>query len=272
VGATNLASLPGVECLNPGAPEAERRYVKFFGNKEIYLHDQYEKAVSALVGRYKDNVIVGMNGYGALPPERCAAWGVKPGAYEAACSRLLFEVTQRLRAEYPGVNVLFAHGASNCGVDSSIIAVARKLNVPNLGHSYPDFMFYVDDLDEVPIYVADTKEAYAEAFIKTLDILIAANGGEHAFQHDINAVFRLQKHLITFNVLKALSDRGGPPAVNANGKIEDAVAAFQQRFYSVGQMIGVEVRDPWKAAVTEVTEVAVKQARGLLSPERALGI
>ncbi len=261
-----LQGMPGVTCENPDASENDRIFVKRFAKKRIYLPDQYEQAVKEnLTGN--DVIIIGMNGYSSLTPDQCRAYGVQPGAYEAACEGILMNVCEALEATFQGMHIRFADGASNVGVDKVLIKVARKRNYQHLGHSCPKFMFYVED-DGDPVYVAETQEAYAGAFIDSLNILIAANGRVQAFEHDIDAVFKKLKHLIPINVLRSISTTGGPPALGPNGKIEDAVAAFEQRVHLANQMI-YSSRDPYRSMVSHVCESASAIVRTLISPERA---
>jgi len=266
-GATHVATLPNVVCLNPESAEPGRVYEKRFLDKEIYLPRQYQRAFDAhLLGL--DTVVLGMNGYSLLTEKQCLSWGVKPGAYEAACRQLLREIYRALDEAFPGIDVRFAHGASDTGVDRAVIQVAKELNRPQLGHSCPEFMFYVQDGDGVPVYVAATQDEYANSFIRSLQILIAANGRQQAFSIDIDAAFKMLRSVILVNVLKSISTTGGPPAI-ADGRVEDAVAAFEHLVHAVGQQMGVIAVDPYHALVAHIRDVTVSIARGLISPERA---
>lgn len=268
--AAYLLQEQGVFCENPGAPEADRIYAKLFENpgKKIYLPDQYDLAYrEVLTGR---NVIrFGANGYSDLKPDRCAYFGIEPGAYEEACFGLLKHMYDSLCADYAGVDIRIVHGASNCGIDKVLIRLANQYNRNQLGHSCPGFMFYVDPNDGVPVYVGANKETYADAFIRSLDMLIACNGGEQAFLHDIAATFRHKKHLIPVNVLRAISRSGGPSAISAGGKIDDAVSAFEHRVH----MANTEVRNasnPFIALAEHLSESASTIARtDLLCPALA---
>lgn len=267
-GAAYLAKESGVVCENPAAAEADRIYAKFFENpdKQIYLPDQYDLAVAQnLTGK---NVIrLGANGYSKLTPERCAAWGIQPGAYEAACFGLLSYMYEALCADFPGVDIRFVNGASNVGIDKVLIQVAQTYNRYQLGHSCPGFMFYVDPDDGVPVYVGATKEQYADAFIRSLNILVACNGGEQAFVHDISAMFRHKRHLIPVNVIRSISTCGGPPAV-VDGRVEDAVAAFEQHVHTMTQAL-YQASDPYLAITRHVTQAASQIARRQLVPSLA---
>lgn len=264
-GASYVATLAGVSCINPDAAEAERVYSKTFSQKPIYMPHEYERAVRENL-KGTDVIVLGMNGYSSLTSEKCAEWGVAPGAYEAACAGILESIIIELEKSYPGVDIRLAHGASELGVDGVILKVAAKLNKRQLGHSCPRFMFYVED-DDVPVYVAKTQVDYANAFIDSLAVLVAANGREQAFKHDLNAVFDKAKHVIPVNVLRSISTTGGPPARNADGKIEDAVAHFEQRVHLMYQAFNGS-GDPYVDIVNHVTGQVRKIGRLLISPER----
>jgi len=268
-----LLSQPGVVCENPEASEGERIYSKLFADpeKRIYLPGEYDLAVAEVLARgpaAKNVLRVGANGYSDLSLERCRAWGIKPGSYQEACFGLLLSMYEALCRDYPGVDVRFVHGASNVGIDKVLIALANKFERPQLGHSCPGFMFYVDPNDKVPVYCAATKEDYADAFIRSLDVLVACNGGEQAFVHDISSMFRHKRHLIPVNILRSISDNGGPPAVDADGKIVDAVAAFEQHVHMMGHAV-YEAADPYIALVSHVCDETSILARRMLSPTLA---
>jgi hypothetical protein len=266
-GANHVAGLAGVTCLNPGAGEADRIYEKRFFKKPIYMPRDYERAVREVLSG-KDVIVIGMNGYSSLTDEQCRAWGVRPGAYEAACAGLLEAACAELSEAFPRIDIRFAHGASDWGIDGVILKVAAKLERPQLGHSCPQFMFYVTD-DDVPVYCAADKVKYANAFIDSLQILLACNGRVQAFEHDIDACFKKLKHVIPLNVLKSISTTGGPPAIGADGKIEDAVAAFEQRVHMQARQISLVGKDAYLDIVGHVSDVTVSITRQLISPDRA---
>lgn len=261
-----VASIAGVTCENPDAAPEQQIHVKRFAKKRIYTGRQYAQAVKEVLTG-KEVVVIGMNGYSALSEAQCRAWGVKPGAYEAACVGILKSVYQTLVTMYPTIDIRFAHGASNVGVDAALIKVATELNRPQLGHSCPKFMFYVED-DDLPVFVAKTQAEYAERFIDSLQILIAANGRVQAFEHDIMAVFKKLKHVVPVNVLRSISTTGGPPAINADGKIEDAVAAFEQRVHLAHRML-YSTDDMYRDMVGHLCQTTAAIVRPLLSPEQA---
>jgi len=262
--------ITGVVCINPDASEAKRVYRKVFRRKPVYLAKEYERAVEAHL-RGTDVVVIGMNGYSYLPEDTCRKWGVQFGAYEAACKSILFHIAETLQAEYPGIDIRFAHGASAMGVDLAVVSVARRLNRPQLGFNCPSFMFYVED-DDVPVYIADNKNEYADAFVRSLNILIAANGRTHSYQMDIAAVFKHYIYLIPINVMRLIStNSSGPPAI-MDGNVEDAVALFEERVFTIGtRVLTSRTRDAWRAAIEEVQDVTTMISRQLLSAERAFG-
>lgn len=260
-----------ITCENPTLPKRERIYHKIFTKTLIYLPNEYEQAVREVL-RGRDVVVLGPNGYSNLTEEECLTWGVKVGAYEAACEALLTNITMLLQEKFPGIDVRFAHGASWMFIDGVTIRVANKLNRPQLGHSCPRYMFYVRD-EGVPVYVGKDKADYSDKFVESLDILIAANGRVTAFQHDINAAFLKLKHIILVNVLRSISETGGPPAIGPDGYIEDAVAAFEQRVHMMATQLGFVVgHDKWGELVSHAQEVVVSICRNLISPERAFSV
>lgn len=267
-GSESRGDQPGVTCANPNALPEDRVYRKVFTQKPIYLSDEYDRAVTGhLTGL--DVVVLAMNGYSRLTDDQCRDWGVHPGAYEAACKALFVGVISSLQREFPGVDVRIAHGASDMGIDRVAIEVSRRFNRMQLGHSCPKFMLYVVD-DDVPVYVAATQEAYAKAFIDSLTILIAANGRAQSFEHDIQAAFSMLKHVVLVNVLKSISSTSGPPGINAEGEIEDAVAAMDILVHSIeAGRSTVRPDDPFSELCDRTSGVLIGITRSLLTPKRA---
>jgi hypothetical protein len=266
-----VADVEGVQCLNPEAAEAERKYRKVFRSKQIYFPEELDKALQDhLRGKYV--VVLAMNGYSRLSAKQCAEWGVKPGAYEKACSVLLTEIFKQIRGSFPDADVRFTHGASDMGVDSAISKTALELRRPQLGFSCYDYLWYVKD-DNLPVYVSPTVDLYSSTFVKECDILIAANGRLQAYRMDIAGVFDYDKFLIPVNVLRLISINGGPPAKNAEGKIEDAVAHFEQRVFTVGQhLTTLSGPDIWRSTVQECNSIVIRVCRQILDPEVGLEV
>lgn len=243
---------------------------KIFEKKMIFLPDEYDLAVKTyLTSLTNDEVVVlAINGYSSIKADHCAAWGIKPGAYEAASAALLAGVINDLQNNFRGIDIRIVHGASNMGVDKSAIQVARDLGIVQLGFNCPKFMLYVED-DEVPVYVAKSQADYADAFINSLDILIAANGRIQAFEMDMDAAFKKRKHVIPVNIIKSISTKGGPPAFGPNNEIEDAVAAFYEQVHFVHSLInGAAVMD-WEVINKNTKDIAVNICRRMISPGRA---
>ncbi len=273
IGNARLLGIPGVFCVNPDAPPRKRIYRRIFKNpkKRIYLPHEYDLAVrKELGGRHP--FVVGMNGYSHLSEAQCAAWGVKPSAYRSGCAVFLEQIDKCLRKNFPAANVCYVHGASDMEVDKAVSETATRLRRQQLGFSCPEYLFYVPD-NAAPVYVAKTAEEYSDAFVRTGDVLIAANGRLQAFRMDIAAVFLHDKFLLPVNILKLISSTGGPPARGANGEIEDAVAHFEQRFFAIGaQVFGLKGRDTWAAAIGEAKDIMKHICRHVLAPEVALRI
>ncbi len=266
----SLSPLPGVECLTPDQPVGRRTYRKRFFRKKIYLPDERPVAVNAHLARTPSTFVLGMNGYSRLTPEQCRAWGVQPRAYEILCQEILVQAVRRLRRSFDGIEIVLVHGASDMGVDAAVMAAARETNCRQLGFNCLPYLFYVAD-DEQPVYVAETAAAYSDAFVASLDVLIAANGRLQAYETDISAVFKHRKRLIPVNVLRLISSSGGPPAEDGSGKIEDAVAFFEQRVWTVGQRTASLLpRDQVPVVVTETGSVLEAMARYVLPPECGL--
>lgn len=271
VSTSGYAGVPGVERIGKSRGKEGWLYRKVFRNKAIHLPDEYDDAIRANL-HGKDVLVLAMNGYSRLTEEKCREWGIRPGAYEKACSVLLKAMFSAVRRSFPDVDIRFVHGASDLGVDGVIIRTAEELRRTQLGFSCPRFMMYVNDGDGVPVYVAGSTEAYAKAFVRSSDILVAANGRQQAFEMDLHAVFKYGKTFIPVNVLRLISTTGGPPAKNAEGGIEDAVAHYEQCVHLVGKRLLPSSADPWKDTVIEINEAMVGICRRILDPDIGLEV
>ncbi|MFA6588601.1 MAG: hypothetical protein WCT08_06080 [Patescibacteria group bacterium] len=274
IGETYANGLPGVICLNPEAPEGERIYRKVFTTKRIYLPEEYGLAVKEHV-EHPDNFIISMNGYSRISPAQCQQYGVFPGEYEQACAAIIREAISHLRLKFKGAQLRLIYGASDLGVDMAIESVARDFNLYPLGFSCPRYMMYVKD-DDMPVYVAVNSDAYADLYIKTLDLLIATGGREQALKHDILAACLYGKRIHFVDVLGCLSRNGGVPATvsNADGtvRVENAPAAFGRYVSFFSRDDGVLQTPPggdkWDALFLNIQSVATAVCRNKMSPAR----
>ena len=127
-------------------------------------------------------------------------------------------------------------------------------------------MLYVKD-DSRPVYVASTQAEYADAFVRALDLLYTCNGRKQTYMHDIAAAFEYGKHVFPINVLRAISTTGGPPARDAEGNVQDAVAEMERRVHMVGQDFGLVSSDvSLDALLSRVTRTTLSLCQGILEP------
>lgn len=242
---------------------------KIFKRKPIFLPNEYDRAIGAHI--LGTNVIVlGMNGYSSLSEEKCVAYGIKPGDYEIACASLMQNTIKNLQQQYEGITIRIAHGASNMGVDKAMINVGLKLNIQQLGFNCPNYMMYVED-DDIPVYVAKNEREYCEAFTEALDILITANGRKVTFEMDIDAMFKKHKDVIPVNVIRSISTMGGPPAINENGEIEDAVAFWYLKMHHVSAEMGITGIESWNNLNNRVCGVTSDICRRIMPAPIAFG-
>ena len=267
-GSSSAGKQPGVTCENEDATPAKRVYTKIFTQSRIFLPDEYDEAVSTVLRNGQDVVVLGGNGYSDINEDRCQQWGIKYGAYEAACQTLFLSIYKALYHLFEGIDIRIAHGASDMGINRVLSSIATEKNIGQLGHSCPRYMFYVPD-NGVPIFVGHDEADYSNRFCQSLDILVAANGAETSYKMDIDAVFKYLKYLIPLNVLAAISDNGGPPAVGPDGRVVDAVALMYDRIGWIAHQMGMTSEDGWSELVDRSQKVAISFARRLLSPQRA---
>lgn len=271
-----LLEIPEVVCVSTKVQQKKGIWVyqKMFKKKKIFLPHEYTIAVKECV-EHPDNLVLSMNGYSMLSKEFCDELSIKPGAYEEACASILRQSISTISNKFPGAALRLIYGASDLGVDKAIEMVARELNIFPLGFSCPKFMFWVND-DDIPVYVANTKDDYADTYIRTLDLLIATGGREHALQHDIFAACRYNKRIHFIDVLSLLSPTGSVPStkVQPDGSIRvtNAAAAMGRNlsYFSPAQIVQETPTDgdQWDAVYSNISSVTTQVCRNKMTPGR----
>jgi len=275
LGSKHAASMPGVLCLNPDEPkEDDRIYQKTFTQKPIYLPDSYDEFKGIYLSN-EDSFILSMNGYSSINAEQCRRYGIQKGSYDAACEAVLAKAIAHCRSEFTGAKIQLIYGASDMGVDAAIEKVAKRFNLDIVGFSCPEYMLYVKD-DKIPVFVGKNDDDYGDYYIKSLDLLIATGGREHALKHDVSATCIYGKRVHFVDILNSLSSTGGVPAtiINAEGKvvIDNAAAAFGKNISFFNREDAVAHvptgGDRWDAIFTNVNSVATEVCRSKMSPEK----
>ncbi|NQT49740.1 hypothetical protein HQ571_03555 [Candidatus Kuenenbacteria bacterium] len=264
----------GVKCANPDAPTEERIYRRVFREKKIYLPGEYDRAVAETIA-HPDSFVFSMNGYSRITDEQCRRYGIQPNAYEEACAAIMRKAILCLREKFHGAKLQLVYGASDTGVDKAIEEVAREFNIVPLGFSCIRYMLYVKD-DEIPVFVAGSKDEYADLYIKSLDLLFATGGREHALQHDVLAACIYGKRIHFVDILNGLSNTGGVPATvtdeDGNTRVDNAAAAMGRNvsFFSREDAVATTPLggDRWDAIFMDVASVATQVCRQKMSPAR----
>lgn len=263
---------PGVTIVNPDSALEDRICRKVFERKPVFLPDEYDQAMDKHI-RGPNTIVISMNGYSSLKPEWLRKYQIEEGAYETACAALLRCTIDHLIRKFRAIRVRVIHGASDMGIDGVVDQVAKeKFDYMPLGFSCPEFMMYVRD-DNTPVYVAENKAKYADAFIRSLDLLITTGGRMHALEHDTLASCVYDKRLHFVDVPGMLSPIGVPARiVNADGSItiENAAAAFGRNIsFSDSKKITQRAPidgDEWDGLFLEMGGIATEVARRILSP------
>ncbi len=265
---------PGVVCDNPAVFPGWHRYKKTFRKKKIYLQGEYENAIAECL-TCPDSFALSMNGYSFLGPEHFRRYGIQEGDYEAACAAILRSTIKQLRTKFPESKLQLVFGASDMVVDKAIKIVAREFKLNLLGFSCIEFLPYAKD-DDIPVYVADTIDGYADAYIRSLDLLITTGGREHALQHDVLAACVYNKRIHFVDVLNSLSVTGGVPATvideKGKAKVDNAAAAFGRNvsFFSRDDAViaSSDNGDRWDAIFSNVSAIATGVCRQKMSAQK----
>lgn len=266
--------LDDVICLNPKAKKEERIYQKTFLKKPIYFPNEYEKAIKEQI-EHKDKFVISMNGYSTITDEQCLRYGIKKGAYEAACKATMMNVIKHLSSKFEGIDLKLIHGASWMGIDGVLQDVADNFNIKPLGFSCPRYMFYVYDND-IPVFVGKDENDYSDRYVQTVDFLICTGGREVALSHDVLAACKYNKRIHFIDVLNSLSTSGGVPAtiVGKDGrtKIDNAAAAMGKNisFFTRENAVSHTPAkgDLWDAIFADVCSQVTQTCRYNMSPDR----
>lgn len=264
----------GALCINVDEPESKRIYQKTFYKKPIYLPTEYSSFSKDHLS-FPDNFVLTMNGYSRINQESCLRYGIKSGQYESACEAILKNAIRHLRTKFDGARLQVTYGASDMGVDMAIEKVARYFNIDLLGFSCPEYMLYVKD-DEIPVFVANNSDEYADYYIRSSDLLITTGGREQALKHDVLAACIYNKRVHFVDVLNNLSSTGGVPATieGQDGKVrvDNAAAAFGRNisFFNRDNATAQTPSngDRWDAVFNNINAVATEVCRYKMSPDR----
>ncbi|MEI8252404.1 MAG: hypothetical protein WCG25_01305 [bacterium] len=264
----------GAICINTDSPEKERIYQKTFYKKPVYLPTEYDSFVKDHLS-LQDNFVLTMNGYSYMSEDHLLRYGIKAGEYEAACEAILKNAIKHLRGKFDGARLQLSYGASDMGIDMAIEKVARYFNIDLLGFSCPAYMMYVKD-DEIPVFVANNSDDYADYYIRSADLLITTGGRKQALEHDVLATCIYNKRVHFVDVLNNLSSTGGVPATikGKDGKVvvDNAAAAFGRNisFFNRDNAIAQMPTngDRWDAIFNNINSVATEVCRSKMSPAR----
>lgn len=263
-----------VEAFNPTDPSLDQRtdiekigegkYRKIFRKKKVYGADEYALARAECLGG-ANVLVLGPTGYSSIKAKDLAAWGLKPGAYEAAVAQLLATAVRRLRQDFAGIDVRFAHGASDCGIDMAAINVATELECKMLGHSCPEYALYVEDSDVGgPMVLGENADAYKALFADSIDVLVPTGGREATMDHYAFAAMRRRKPIVLCPVLAAICPV--PPGGVVGGQVVDAVSAMMQLIRAPG---AIATSMTWPQVVQHLLESLSLICSSHLTPEVA---
>ncbi len=270
-----FAQVEGNEYLREiqGVTERDGNFFKKFPRTRFTaIHADIKKAI-AQHRKGEDVVVYGMSGYSLLGKERCAGLNIKSGQYEAMVSSLLIQSIRAQQESIRGINIRLAYGSSATGVDLEIENVARKENIPLLGFTCPDYLWWVNNSPDGPmICICKDKNDYCEQYIGALDILFAANGGPVSYQMDIKAATEHFKPIIALNVLQVLG--ASTPAFTPDGKVADAVGVLNKMYNIINfsPSSATTVPDLYPAVSKQFCATVVGITRTMVSPRRAYGI
>jgi hypothetical protein len=171
--------------LNIEINEGKEPTLTYFSNKKIYLPSEKEAYEKEVLQKGPKTIWLGVTGWTKPPKHYTERYGMnnENGLYEKLVTTLLLENILELKLN--DINVDLRHGASNAGVDAAIMKVMETIKVSGSGVNCPMYMTWVaDDTRGGPVYVAENKNAYHDAYSDFTQILIVTGGRDVAFYHD----------------------------------------------------------------------------------------
>jgi hypothetical protein len=213
--------------------------------------------------------VSGMSGYSELNATRCAELGIRVGQYEAAVTGLMTSAINRVRAKIPKARYGLVYGSSALGVDLAIENVAAEQNLPLIGFTCPEYLWYVSNNSEGPhVCVMKTKTDYCHAYVENCNLLMASNGGAVSYQKDIIAATMRMIPVLPINVIGMLG--ASIPAFKPDGSVNDAVGALLHvmRLVSFQTQQGL-ADDRYDHAANEFANAVTARAREVVPPQYA---
>lgn len=180
--------------------------ITYFEKKRIYLPSEQQEYESNVLNRQQNTLWLGITGWTKPPKHYSERYGSSEEAklYERLVGAILAESILTLKKE--GISVDVRHGASDAGVDAAIINLIEKMGLSGSGVSCPIYMPWVkDDARGGPIFVAESKEKYHEAYSKYTNILLVTGGRDVAFYHDYINRLRGDGASIVVDVMQTVS-------------------------------------------------------------------
>ena len=264
--------------LEFGATQEGNFYKRTFSQRKLFLPEEETKFKSYVELDKPGKFWITMNGF-SNTSKFLEKYGLQPGSYERACARLFAKVIKMLRERFPTIEIATVYGVSNVGIDLAIMDACSMTRpaISIAGVTCPRFLLYAeDDPQWGPVYVAATKQDYADRYVKWADLLISTGGCEHALEHDIKCAVQSLTKIYFINILKLLcpnTNDSGIEVVDGKVKIINAPAVFGSsvaffdatpitRFADIGL-------DLFQQAEMAVGNFTIEVARQLLPPEVA---
>lgn len=213
--------------------------------------------------------VCGMSGYSALNADRCAELNIREGDYEAAVMGLMVSAINRIHRLLPQTRLGLVYGSSAMGVDLAIEKVAKEKNIPLIGFTCLEYLWYVDNSFAGPyICVTKSKKDYCESYVHSCDLLMASNGGEVSYKMDIIAATKALIPVLPINVIGMLG--ASVPAFRPNGSVNDAVGALLHVLRLINLNCGHGLaEDKFSEVANDFANAVLGRAREVVPPQYA---
>lgn len=156
-----------------------------FEKSKIYLPEETElsfKEILNLTWEYskRSNLILSMVWYSSLK-NQLELWWVTTEQYEKFSTEIYKYIIEKIKNEFPKLNLLSIDGASDMWIDRALIETRKEHNLSWMSFSCPEYIRYVKDSGSA-ILISESADSYFKRFSMASDIMMVLWWRDAAFR------------------------------------------------------------------------------------------
>lgn len=249
---------------------------RFPRSRFLYGETSIEAAIREF--RLQCDYRIGTSGYSNMDEKRCRELDLRLGQYEHAVVGLVNHSIAEVRHTLPAARPGIVHGSSGMGVDLALMRVANENNIPNIGTTCLEYLWYVDNASQGPkVLIARSKEDYNRLYVSQLDILLAANGAETSFKMDVHAATEALIPVIPIDIIGMLGSKvpafKTDPATGER-RVNDAVGVLLKTWLLIdwNNVPASYADDRFPLVARKFSNCVVARVRELIAPKHGYSI